>query len=176
MQLKKHNLIAPSLYQEKLCQIFSDEVYKTNKDMYAFRNQNNESKVKSDIYLGKLAEFAVFNYLYLKGKNVSAPDIMIYEADRKSYDADLFIDDKFPIHVKSCVQLQGWGNSWVFQPNDPLVLSPKEDETIALVVVSPMGEFYCYIVSATDVVLMYREPRKASLNKKVLYEEDFISL
>lgn len=174
MQPKKHNLIAPSLYQEKLCKVFSDEVYRSNKDMYARRNQDNESKVKADIYLGKLAEFAVFNYLWTAGKEVSAPDIMVYEVKDKSYDADLYINDTSPLHVKSCMETGGYGNSWVFQPNDPLVSKPNEDETIALVVVNDRGEFYCYIVKATEVASMYREPRKATLNKKVLYEEDFI--
>ena len=84
MQPKRHNLIAPSSYQESLCSAFSNEVYQTNKDIYAQRNQNNESKVKNDIYIGKLAEFAVYNYLLSKGKIVSAPDIMIYESKKKS--------------------------------------------------------------------------------------------
>jgi hypothetical protein len=174
MQPKKHNLIAPSTYQEKLCKIFSDEVYITNKDMYASRNQDNEGKVKADIYMGKLAEFAVFNYLWSLGKEVSAPDIMIYQAKNKSYDADLYINSQAPLHVKSCMEISGYSNSWVFQPNDPLVSNPNEDETIALVVVNNSGRFYCYIVKATEMISMYRDPRKATLNKKVLYEEDFI--
>jgi len=176
MQLKKLRLIAPSPYQERLCTLFSSEVYQTNKDMYASRNQTNENKVRADIYLGKLAEYAVFNYLISKGRKCSAPDITIYEAKQKSYDADLYVNGQSPLHVKSCIQAQGYGNSWVFQPNDPLVLSPSEDETIALVVATSDAVFDCYIVKALDVIEMYRAPRKIELNKKVLYEEDFIQL
>jgi hypothetical protein len=144
--------------------------------MYASRNQTNENKVRADIYLGKLAEYAVFNYLISKGRKCSAPDITIYEAKQKSYDADLYVNGQSPLHVKSCIQAQGYGNSWVFQPNDPLVLSPSEDETIALVVATSDAVFDCYIVKALDVIEMYRAPRKIELNKKVLYEEDFIQL
>ncbi len=173
MQPKKLRLIAPSPYQERLCTLFASEVFHTNKDMYASRNQSIESKVRSDIYLGKLAEFAVFNYLISKGKVCSAPDITIYEAKQKSYDADLYVNKTSPLHVKSCIESKGYGNSWVFQPNDPLVISPVEDETIALVIASPDAVFDCYIVKALDMVSMYRAPRKIELNKKVLYEEDF---
>lgn len=176
MQPKKLRLIAPSNYQERLCTLFSSEVYHTNKDMYSSRNQTDENKVRSDIYLGKMAEFAVYNYLISKGKKCSAPDILIYQAKQKSYDADLFVNDSSPLHVKSCMSSSAYGNSWVFQPNDPLVTEPAEDETIALVIVNSNAEFDCYIVKALDAVDMYRAPRKIELNKKVLYEEDFTNL
>jgi hypothetical protein len=176
MQPKKLRLIAPSNYQERLCTLFSSEVYHTNKDMYSSRNQTDENKVRSDIYLGKMAEFAVYNYLISKGKKCSSPDILIYEAKQKSYEADLFVNGSSPLHVKSCMDSKIYSNSWVFQPNDPLVISPTEDETIALVIVKPNAEFDCYIVKALDVLDMYRAPRKIELNKKVLYEEDFIQL
>jgi hypothetical protein len=176
MQPKKLRLIEPSAYQERLCTLFSSEVFHTNKDMYASRNQTNENKVRSDIYMGKMAEFAVYNYLISKGKICSAPDVMIYTAKQKSYDADLLINGIAPLHVKSCMVVSGYDNSWVFQPNDPLVTSPLEDETIALVSVTSDGVFDCYIVKATDVLFMYKPARKIELNKKVLYEQDFIEL
>lgn len=172
MQLKKINLVAPSLYQEKLCALFSNEVFHTNKDMYASRNQTNEEKVKSDIYFGKMAEFAVYNYLLSIDRKCTAPDIMIYEAKQKSYDADLYVNESVPLHVKSCIDSPTYGNSWVFQPNDSLVNSPSENETIALVIMVQSSAFQAYITKAVDVIDLYRPPRKAELNKKVLYEED----
>lgn len=175
MQLKKINLVAPSSYQEKLCSLFSAEVYITNKDMYSSRNQNNEDKVKSDIYFGKMAEFAVYNYLLSINRKCSTPDIMIYQAKQKSYDADLIVNDSVPLHVKSCINSPTYGNSWVFQPNDSLVNSPNENETIALVVMEYNLTFSGYIVKATDVIDLYKPPRKAELNKKVLYEKDLIA-
>lgn len=176
MQPKKLRLIEPSAYQERLCTLFSSEVFHTNKDMYASRNQTNENKVRADIYIGKMAEFAVYNYLISKGKNCSAPDVMIYSAKKKSYDADLFINGTAPLHVKSCMEVSGYDNSWVFQPNDPLVTTPLEDETIALVTATADGVFDCYIVKAIDMLFMYKPPRKIELNKKVLYEQDLIEL
>ena len=172
MQPKRHNLIAPNTYQESLCSAFSNEVYQTNKDMYAQRNQNNESKIKNDIYIGKLAEFAVYNYLIYKGKTVSAPDIMIYESKKKSYDADLYINKESPLHIKSCIDIGVQHNSWLFQPNDPITNAPTEDDMIAFVVITPEAVFYCYIIKASDILDMYREPRNQLLNKKVIYEID----
>ncbi len=174
MQPKRHNLIAPSSYQESLCSAFSNEVYQTNKDIYAQRNQNNESKVKNDIYIGKLAEFAVYNYLLSKGKIVSAPDIMIYESKKKSYDADLYINKDSPLHVKSCIDTGSQYNSWLFQPNDPVTNEPTEDDMISFVVITPEALFYCYIVKASDILDTYREPRNKLLNKKAIYEIDLI--
>jgi hypothetical protein len=149
-------------------------VYQTNKDIYAQRNQNNESKVKNDIYIGKLAEFAVYNYLLSKGKIVSAPDIMIYESKKKSYDADLYINKESPLHVKSCIDTGSQYNSWLFQPNDPVTNEPTEDDMISFVVITPEALFYCYIVKASDILDTYREPRNKLLNKKVIYEIDLI--
>jgi hypothetical protein len=49
-----------------------------------------------------MAEYAVYNFLVEKDRVVTQPDIMIYSVKRKSFDADLFVDEKTPIHVKSC--------------------------------------------------------------------------
>jgi len=42
-----------------ICREFSSEVYNTNKKEYARRNQTNEEQIKSQISLGKMAEFFV---------------------------------------------------------------------------------------------------------------------
>jgi len=171
MQITKVELIPPTLYQESLCNAFADAVYFSNKSTYDKRKQTNELKVKADIYIGKMAEFAVYNFLVEKDRVVTQPDIMIYSVKRKSFDADLFVDEKTPIHVKSCMSVRDRENSWVFQPTDKLVCLPSADDIIALVVISDLKDFSAYLVKAIDVMGLYGPPRIEGLDKKVLYEE-----
>lgn len=170
MQLKKHNLIAPSTYQESLCLAYSNEVYQSIKEKYSDRNQSGKDKIKQDIYLGKMAEYAVYNYLVENGKDVTPPDIMIYNKYNKSFEADLFVNKTSPLHIKSCMNVDPIHNSWLFQPNDPLTRDPKEDDMIAFVVAMPDATFYSYIVKGMDIIKLYSLPRNPLLKKKAIYE------
>jgi len=173
MQLKKLKLIAPDTYQEKLSDIFSKEVFYTNLDKYKQRNQSDVKKVISDIYIGKMAEFAVWNYLQRDGKDATFPDIMIYSANKKSYDADITAGD-VKIHVKSCVAMGVYPISWVFQPNDPVTISPSNKDFLALVSIEDDNSFNAYFVKALDVLKIYEKPKKEGLDKKVIYESTLL--
>jgi hypothetical protein len=173
MQLKKVRLIEPDSYQEKLSDMFAREVYETNREMYASRNQDNRLKVIADIYLGKMAEFAVWNLLQRQGKDATFPDIMIYKANKKSYDADITSGDT-KIHVKSCIAMGLYPLSWVFQPNDPLTISPSNKDFLALVSIEEEKFFEAYFVKAIDVINIYEEPRKEGLQKKEIYESTLL--
>lgn len=173
MQLKKVRLIEPDAYQEKLSDMFAHEVYETNREMYASRNQDNRLKVIADIYLGKMAEFAVWNLLQRQGKDATFPDIMIYKANKKSYDADITSGDT-KIHVKSCIAMGLYPVSWVFQPNDPLTISPSNKDFLALVSIEEEKFFEAYFVKAIDVIDIYEAPRKEGLDKKVIYESTLL--
>jgi hypothetical protein len=175
MLLKKVKLIAPNNYQEVLADLFSKEVYSTNKEQYDKRNQTNRSKVESDIYIGKMAEFAVWNFLIEQSKSATFPDIGVYPKELKSFDADITSGD-VKIHVKSCMDVWEYPNSWVFQPNDSLCTSPSDKEFIAFVICSPDKKFEAYFVLASKVIELYRPPRKEGLDKKVIYEENLMIL
>lgn len=162
----KINLQLPTEYQDVLCKTFSHYVLKSNTDEYAKRNQDDHSKVRLDIYHGKRAEYMVYNYFLSKNRNVSAPDIMIYDKSKKSYDADLTIDS-INIHVKSTLDDSEFPNSWVFQPNDPLVKCPTENDYLALCVLCK--EPYMYLIKSEGIE--YQKPIKKSLNKSVIYEK-----
>jgi len=155
-------------YQDKLSKLFADHCVTTNLDEYAKRSQENKGKVISDIYNGKVAEYMVYNTLTGKGKNPTPPDIMIYDANKKSFDADIncgIID----VHVKSCQGDSPFGSSWLFQPYDLLVSKPSENDYLALCV---LGEKpYMYLVKAST--MQYSNPIKKNLDKKVIYE-DFV--
>jgi hypothetical protein len=173
MQLKKLKLIAPDTYQEKLSDIFSKEVFYTNLDKYKQRNQSDVKKVISDIYIGKMSEFAVWNYLQRDGKDATFPDIMIYPANKKSYDADIKAGD-VKIHVKSCVAMGVYPISWVFQPNDPVTINPSNKDFLALVSIEDDNSFNAYFVKAADVLQIYEKPKKEGLDKKVIYESTLL--
>jgi hypothetical protein len=173
MQLKKLKLIAPDTYQEKLSDIFSKEVFYTNLDKYKQRNQSDVKKVISDIYIGKMSEFAVWNYLQRDGKDATFPDIMIYPANKKSYDADITAGD-VKIHVKSCVAMGVYPISWVFQPNDPVTINPSNKDFLALVSIEDDNSFNAYFVKAADMLQIYEKPKKEGLDKKVIYESTLL--
>ena len=175
MNIKKKILISPNFYQKLLCELFMKEVYSTNKEQYEKRNQTNKNKVQSDIYIGKMAEFAVWNYLIKCNKLATFPDIGIYPKNLKSFDADIISKD-IKVHVKSCNDIGVFPNSWLFQPNDTLCTFPSDKDFIAFVVCYPDNKFESYFIQANKIINLYKIPIKINLNKKVIYEEDLIKI
>ncbi len=176
MQLKKVKLIAPSSYQEKLCDLFSKEVFHNSESgktyMDRTKNSGSENKIIADIYLGKMAEYAVWNYLVSQDKFPTEPELAIYSNKRKSYDADLKIGNT-KIHVKSCVYNEKFSNSWVFRPNDPIVTNPDENDFVILCALKD-NTFEGILVSAKKLVGMHKPPRNPNYNMSVIYEEDLL--
>ena len=176
MPPKKVKLTAPSSYQEKLCSLFAENVFHTNEDMYVRVNKRDPKIVKEQIYSGKLAEYAVFNLLVANYDIVTAPDIMIYDKSKKSYDADIVAGGK-NIHIKSCFSGQKYPISWLFQPTDGVTKTPTENDILALVIYEGGQDFSAYFVKAIDVLDKYENPIKeelVKLGKKMLYETTII--
>jgi hypothetical protein len=175
MQLKRVSLIAPSTYQHTLSEEFSKEVFRNSStgETYLKRNGNSQFKAIADIYLGKMAEFAVYNFLISQGKKVTYPDIAIYQTKQKSNDADLTSDDNL-IHVKSCMEVSSYPISWLFQPSDEVTIAPKPNDFFAFTICTAQKKFYGYFVKSTELVDMYKAPKLDHLKKKVIYEEDLI--
>jgi len=157
-----------SKYQDELAATFSESCIATNVAEYARRDQSDVNKIAYDIYNGKVAEYMVFNHLLKNGKSATPPDVMIYEKNEKSFDADI-TSGEIQIHVKSCQADTPFGHSWVFQPQDSLVSNPTENDFLALCVIGE--ESYMYLVKAMD--MDFNTPIKSNLNKKVIYE-DFV--
>jgi len=176
MPPKKVKLIAPNLYQEKLCRLFAENVFHTNEDMYVRVNNRNPSIVKEQIYAGKMAEYAVYNFLIKNYDKVTPPDIMIYDVSKKSYDADLVASDK-SVHIKSCTSGSKYPVSWLFQPTDGITKTPNDTDILALVIYEQGTEFTCYFVKAIDMLDKYENPIKEELiklGKKMLYEKTIL--
>lgn len=123
------------------CEKFAQDCYSTNKEEYARRGQRNEEACKNQIMQGKIAEFAVESYLNASGFSSNSPDLSIYQADKKHFGADLRAQmgyTQYFIHVKSISEssVEKYGESYLFQVNDPLICTPRYEDYIAFCLVS----------------------------------------
>lgn len=168
----------------RLCETFADRVISTNKDQYAKRKQHNQKKIWNDIFYGKLAEWGVyFIYLDRGRKNIDPPDMRIYKAKDKSFDADLKFG-MYNLHIKSQTYQSSiqYGDSWIFQAKDPLFESASEYDIVigcrvsldqstenfiegALVEIKLEKAFHNLVIGETKL-------SKFSDNKKAIYLKD----
>jgi hypothetical protein len=151
---------------------FANNSVKTNEDEYAKRNQKNVTKIISDILIGKIAEYAVYNLLISKGKKCNEPDIAIYDRYSKSFDADLYSDGK-KVHVKAQTleSAKAFGTSWSFQKQDVLTYKPSNDDYICLCQVNGLEVSILSFKQANYYLDMYKDPVLDKLKgiKKVIY-------
>lgn len=179
MSAKTISLLGISEDQLQGCYSFAEASYSSSLDKYSRRNQSNCNKIKNDIYLGKVAEYAMYNYYVSRGFKVSVPDVQVYDAKSKSFDADLtlYSDMEYKIHVKSHFIGSVFPTSWVFQKEDPLVIHPKEYDIIALCNIDSIGQGNCVIDRALNMRELYRPLMKKSLTSKTsIYLEDLCNI
>jgi hypothetical protein len=175
MQLKKLKLIEPSNYQEDLCNKFSFESATNQKDFYTTKGEGNLTKLKQWAYIGKMAEYAVFNTLlsFPEYKIVSPPDIMIYERKRKSHAADIVANGK-QVHVKSFMAKEGREASWLFSTEDRIVENPIDNDIVALVIVTLPKVFEAYFIPAKNLVGLYEKPINPTTIAHAIYESTLL--
>jgi hypothetical protein len=176
MQAKKVSLLEPSSYQEKICDLFARESVVNRGKIYSSKGTSDPKKLEQYAYLGKMAEYAVFNTLLASGKYsiISPPDIAIYEKKDRSHAADLVADGR-NVHVKSCNATEWIGTSWLFSTEDPLVEHPTELDIVAFVAIRPNTKMFdCYFVKATDLKGMYKKPVYSKTVAHAIYESDLL--
>jgi hypothetical protein len=153
------------------CVQFAHDSIQTNLDAYAIRNQKNVHKIFNDIVVGKIGEFAVYQFLKEKHE-LDEPDLKIYSKEKKSFDADLKAAG-LNIHVKAQAKAQGetYGTSWSFHPTDKLITSPSDSDVIFLCSVDDLSVDILSYDKASFYLDLYDEPVKESLKKtkKVIY-------
>lgn len=95
---------------------FADEQIDTVLEHYKGRQQFNIVKMRNDIIVGKLGEFAVYYFLIHSGRECTKPDLTIYPSEEKRFNSDL-VSGRLKICVKSqSVEQAGiFGLSWIFQ-------------------------------------------------------------
>lgn len=114
----------------KLCEHFAEKCHITNIDAYYNRNQKNSTKIKRDVFIGKVAEFGVYYILLEHGiPDITFPDINIYQSNKKSFICDLKTN-KNNLHIKTQTKefSKTFGESWLFQKTDPVVSNPSDND------------------------------------------------
>lgn len=168
-----------------MCRDFAERSVESSLDEYKRRKQFNRKKIEDDITTGKVVEFAISHALQAHGINCTLPDIAVYEAKQKSFDADLRFGPElqYRIHCKSQKQSQGkaYGISWVFQRYDKLVCKPSA-EGLDLIAFSSIADTLDVVqlrhfVNAFDVKGLYNQLKLIHLKSKVaIYNDDLEAL
>ena len=111
---------------------FADKRIEGSKSLYAHRGEARVEKIRNDIIIGAMGEFAIKKVLKDMKLKCTDPDLKIYEGRKKSFEADLFCEKK-NIHVKSqsTFSAERYGYSWLCQRTDPLYKDPQENDLFA---------------------------------------------
>ena len=143
---------------------FAEQRIGSSKGLYSYRGESKTEKMIEDIIVGTVGEFAAAKYLRSKGLSCTRPDLKIYEAKRKSFDADLFanesvdielnINKEFKIHVKSqsVKSSKRYGNSWLLQKSDKIVKSPSKNDLFLFTNVNGLEVEILGVVACKDIV------------------------
>jgi len=107
-----------------ICNAYATEISEKKDDYYASINQTDPAKLKYNYLVGTMGEFAVYEYLKLRGLNPTEPRTVV-EA-KASWAPDLMVDD-IAIHVKTQSHSQAirYGLSWSFQRADEEIFIHK---------------------------------------------------
>ena len=171
---------------------FAEARFEKSKVHYMRRRQFNETKIKHDIMVGALGEIAAFKMLKEDyGVGVGAPDLNVYEAPKKSFDADLQDKKGHKFHVKSqsVTSSEKYGRSYILQyggnghghtdklfrntnSNDYLI--PTEVDTEKMIVTL----FGCYRIETIFKEDMIKLPKIEWLQdiKRAIYLDDLETL
>lgn len=155
------------------CAKFAHDSILTNVDEYSRRQQTNFTKIFQDIVSGKVSEFGIHKWLKeKKGIVTNPPDISIYNANDKSFEADL-ISKSYKFHIKSQTVEQSkiYSESWSFDVKDPLTYNPDNNDIIIFCVIDDLTIYIKKMTSAKNIIPYYEKPIKSSLKryKKVIY-------
>jgi len=98
---------------------FAEDSVETSLKHYARRNQTNATKIKGDIYVGKVGEQLVHDYLKKYDPTITEPDYKVYKPREKTWAPDMHTDT-YNVHVKtqSIESSNKYGISWILQYDD----------------------------------------------------------
>ena len=176
----KSNRITLSNHIKEKCKAFADQRIGGSENLYRQRGELNRDKMWYDIYIGTLAEFAVYKQLTKIASNVTKPDLEIYSARNKSYSADLVCDDLF-VHVKSqgIKSAEAYGSSWLFSKGDKLFSEDNPEDILVFCIVHDDETVEIkHSISAYDIVKadLLAEPKvyRYKFSKIAIYLQDII--
>ena len=148
---------------------------------YKDSNQDVIEKIRDDHFVSKLGEEAA--RILFEGRNcsVEGPDYGVYEAKRKSWAADLRVNDlEVAVKTQRRSAANRYGLSWTFQDSperrDPILDRP--DAWVCLVVFEDLKEGTECVVHPLRKIkqLIFEAPRLARLvgKKQAVYLETLI--
>lgn len=145
---------------------------------YRDSNQSVKEKIRDDHFVSKLGEEAVRFVFEGRERKVTGPDYTIYTGKRKSWDADLKINDlDVAVKTQRRSAAKRYGLSWTFQDSperrDPILDMP--DAWVCLVVYEDLKEGHEFLVYPLRKIkqLIFEAPRLSKLigKKQAVYLE-----
>lgn len=159
---------------------------------YKRRRQYNMEAIRNQIITGKIGEYVTYKFLKDQCYKCSRPDLKIYSAGKKSWEADLKAHDldDLLVHVKSQTFKNAgtYGLSWIFQLGsdgyshvDPILKGESEpNEYISFVMLNGTeGEVKAFL-PANDLFkkALFDDPKLKKLvgYKKAVYYERLVEV
>jgi len=150
---------------------------------YSDSNQSVKMKIQDDHFISKLGEEAVKKIFEKRGSKVIGPDYTIYDGKKKSWSADLTINNiEVAVKTQKKSAADKYGLSWTFQLSpvrkDPILKNP--DAWVCFVECDDGDEnFSCKVFPPKKMkalIPVLKEPRLKHLKgkKRVVYASDLI--
>lgn len=143
----------------------------SSKEFYAGRNQSHDY-IFNQILNGKIAEFSAYYFLKEKGYSLSPPDLKHYEQHEKSHSADLVINNKTHLHVKSITKdsLDKYGVSFLVEKNDSQVRRPTDNNFYMILIQENFLHYRVHrFIPSKSIV--WKSPINRKLITKLAYYE-----
>jgi hypothetical protein len=158
-------LIQLSNLQISECLDFAKKCVETNK-YYASRGQSNIDKIVNDIYVGKLGEWAVYEFLKSKYKDVTPPDMII--TNKKTHGADLVADTiMFDVKTQTLDSVRRYGMSWLMEKSS---LNKFYGHYVVMCMqISPQEVIIQNIVAFEELLSVQSEPKLSYLKTKAAF-------
>ncbi|MBV6514164.1 MAG: hypothetical protein FMNOHCHN_03754 [Ignavibacteriaceae bacterium] len=163
------------------CTAFAKARMEGSKQLYRIRGELNDEKMKEDLIIGAIAEFAVYKLLKSKIKGLSKPDLKIYEKKKKSFSPDLQ-SDQACVHVKAQTEAsaKAYGTSWLFQRTDKIFSEERKNEYLCLCVVKQNRDTEILAIVKLEDLKRYKLLKKPKvprykLTKVAIYAEDLLN-
>jgi hypothetical protein len=151
---------------------FAKQVIETTN--YTDSNQTQKEKIKLDHFISKLGEEAAKQVLE-KYAVVTEPDYTIYQAQQKSWQHDLFVNEVgLAVKTQSRSSANKYGLSWMFQAGDKRkdAVLQNPNAWVVFVECDDTNPYTCYVYPPYQIqTLQLGEPKLAHLigHKKVVY-------
>jgi hypothetical protein len=156
---------------------FSEDVLHTVD--YKDSNQSNTTKIRDDHFISKLGEEAAKKVFEERGNKVMGPDYNIYHKKKKSWRADLMVNEiEVAVKTQKKSAANKYGLSWTFQfspvRKDPILKNP---EAWVCFVECDDENFSCTVFPPKKIrQLRMKQPRLQHMlgKKKVVYAADLL--